>query len=218
MKCVKKQLEPTTFIEWKAQENEEWQPSYATLQNPEKRSLHEALLTEQGHVCCYCGRAISLASSHIEHFQPQELREDLALEYENLHTSCIREVAPGAPLHCGHAKGSELTENLIISPMDADCEGRFLYSSQDGAIYPTDKEDVSATYMIRLLKLDVSFLQVRRAEALKNVFDNDFVESATDEELTQLARAYRALDGTGQMASFGHVLSRFAEQLLGQRI
>lgn len=218
MKCVKKHLEPMTFIDWKAQENEEWQPSYATLQNPEKRILHEALLTEQGHVCCYCGRTISLADSHIEHFQPQELREDLALDYENLHTSCIREVFPGAPLHCGHAKGSELTANRFISPKEADCEGRFLYSSQDGAIYPTDQKDDSATYMIGLLKLDVSFLQARRAEALKNVFDNEFLESATKEELAQLARAYRALDGTGRITSFGHVLSRFAEQLLGQRI
>lgn len=218
MKCVSKQVEPATFTDWKAKANEEWQPSYATLQNPEKRDLHAALLAEQGYVCCYCGRTISLANSHIEHFRPQEAREDLALEYENLHASCIREVSPGSPLHCGHAKGSELTERLVISPMDADCERKFIYSSHDGAIYPADKGDASATYMLGLLKLDLSFLRDRRAEALKSVFDNEFVESVSDEELTHLANAYRAPDETGRLTSFGHVLSRFAEQLLGRPI
>ena len=126
MKWVKKQAEPTAFINWKSKANEEWEPSYDTLQNPEKRALHEALLTEQGQVCCYCGRTISLLDSHIEHFRPQETREDLALAYVNLHASCIREKSPGAPLHCGHAKGNDFDEGLVISPQDENCERRFI--------------------------------------------------------------------------------------------
>ncbi len=218
MKRVMKQAEPAAFTAWKAMANEEWQPSYDALQNPEKRALHEALLNEQGWACCYCGRSISLSDSHIEHFRPQEAREDLALEYENLHASCIRETSPGAPLHCGHAKGSDFAEDLTISPQDADCERRFMYSSQDGAIYPSDRTDTSASYMAELLKLHVRFLRDRRAEALKSVFDNDFVGSASDEELARLAIAYRTPDATGRMTSFGHVLSRFAEQLLGRPV
>jgi len=188
------------------------------LQNPEKRALHEALLTEQGQVCCYCGRTISLLDSHIEHFRPQETREDLALAYVNLHASCIREKSPGAPLHCGHAKGNDFDEGLVISPQDENCERRFIYTSQDGAIHPTDRDDASAMYMVSLLKLDVGFLRDRRSEALKAVFDDEFVGSASDAELTHLAMAYRAPDAAGRMTSFGHVLSRFAEQLLGRPI
>lgn len=214
MKQVTKQAEPKVFTDWKAKANEEWQPSYNILRNPEKRELHEALLNEQGGVCCYCGRSISLTDSHIEHFRPQEAREDLALAYENLHASCLRETSPGAPLHCGHAKGSEFNENLAISPLDAECEQRFIYSSQDGAVYPANKGDASAMHMATLLNLDVHFLRDRRAEALKSVFDDAFVSSASDEELIQLAIAYRAPDSTGRKTSFGHVLSRFAEQLL----
>lgn len=218
MKRVTKQAEPEAFADWKAKANEEWQPRYGDLQHPEKRALHSALLTEQGGVCCYCGRSISLADSHIEHFRPQEAREDLALDYGNLLASCIRETAPGAPLHCGHAKGSTFEEGLVISPQDVDCERRFIYSSQDGAIYPADKTDKSAIYMKELLKLDIGFLRDRRAEALKNVFDDEFVSSANEEELTRLANAYRTPDTAGRMTSFGHVLSRFAEQLLGQSV
>ena len=39
-------------------------------------------------------------------------------------------------------------------------------------------------------------------------------ESATDEELQTLAQAYRTPDATGSLESFGHVLARFAEQML----
>lgn len=218
MKYVTKQAEPAMFAEWKAKANEEWQPSYEALQNPEKRVLHTALLTEQGSVCCYCGRTISLADSHIEHFRPQESHQDLALDYRNLHASCIRETNPGTPLHCGHAKGSGFDEKRIISPLSDGCERRFIYSLRDGAIYPTDKADEAAGYMISLLKLDVSFLNERRAEVLKNVYDDEFLVSASEEELAQLARAFRAPDQTGRLSNFGHVLSRYAEQLLNHPV
>ena len=215
MKSVIKSTEPVAFLDWKAQANDDWQPSYGALQNPEKCALHRALLTEQGGVCCYCGRLIVLADSHIEHFRPQEAHEDLALAYINLHASCIRETEPGAPLHCGHAKGNDFDEGSFISPLQIDCESRFIYSAQDGAIYPLDRGDESAAYMAKLLKLDVKFLRDRRAEALKAAFDDNFVRSASDEEIVKLAQAYRQPDAGGQFTGFGHVLSRYAEQLLG---
>lgn len=132
------------------------------------------------------------------------------------HISCIREVRPGAPLHCGHAKGKDFDEDRAISPLDADSEQRFMYSAQDGAIYPTHREDASAVYMTELLQLDISFLRGRRAEALKSVFNDEFMGSASDEELKKLAEAYRQPDASGRMTSFGHVLARYAEQLLAR--
>jgi len=72
--------------------------------------------------------------------------------------------------------------------------------------------------MISLLKLDVSFLNERRAEVLKNVYDDEFLVSASEEELAQLARAFRAPDQTGRLTNFGHVLSRYAEQLLNHPV
>jgi uncharacterized protein (TIGR02646 family) len=100
MKCVAKRMSPQSFEDWKLLANSEWQPRYSNLQTPQKQALHEALLSEQGWVCCYCGRPVGLRDSHIEHFHPQERHVDLALSYDNLHASCIREAAPGIPLHC----------------------------------------------------------------------------------------------------------------------
>ena len=218
MRRVFKASEPEAFTAWKALGNDSWQPSYGVLQNPEKRSLHDALLNEQGCMCCYCGRIIALADSHIEHFRPQEAREDLSLDYSNLHASCIRETEPGSPLHCGHAKGNYFDENLAISPTDEGCEQRFNYSSQDGAIFPADRGDKPANYMIKLLNLDIKFLSERRAEALKRVFNIEFVMSVSDEDLKKLAIAYRQPNAEGQFTDFAHVLSRYAEQLAGHEL
>lgn len=213
MRHFVKGLAPAGFDVWKALANDDWQPTYDDLQNPQKRELHQALLDEQGRLCCYCGRSISLTDSHIEHFRPQELREDLALSYENLFASCIRETQPGAPLHCGHAKGNEFDEGLHISPLDSGCERRFAYSLM-GSILPTDEGDAQAVFMSDLLQLDIEFLRNRRFEALTRVFDEAFISSSTDEELRALAIAFRQRDAAGGLENFGHVVARYAEQLL----
>lgn len=210
MRHYSKRAAPASFAAWKAMANENWQPSYVSLQNPEKRALHQALLDEQGQLCCYCGRSITLADSHIEHFRPQEQREDLALDFENLLASCIRETEPGAPLHCGHAKGHDFDEARHVSPLDPTCERRFGYLLT-GTIF---SKDDGASYMTGLLKLDLEFLRNRRGAALARVFDTEFIGSATVDELKTLARAYRLPDATGTQESFGHVVARFAEQLL----
>lgn len=215
MKYVAKGRSPQLFEAWKALSSDNWTPTYEDLKNPEKTALHEALLSEQGWVCCYCGRAIDFRDSHIEHFRPQEKAPELALAYDNLFASCIREREPGAPLHCGHGKGNDFDEANHISPTAAGCERRFLYTLE-GAVLPADTGDAAAIYMSGLLKLDLAFLRNRRQEVLARVFDADFLATVSDDELQRLAAAYREPDGQGKLPGFGHVIARYVEQLLGQ--
>ncbi|MCU0757389.1 MAG: TIGR02646 family protein [Xanthomonadales bacterium] len=210
MRYVRKGTAPAAFEAWKAQANADWQPTYADLRQPEKPTLHLALIAEQDKVCCYCGRAITLADSHIEHFRPQEPYVTLELDYANLHASCIRETKPGDPLHCGHAKGNDFDETLAISPTEAGCEQRFLYFGT-GGIGAADPNDAGARYMIALLKLDLPFLRGRRKEVLDRIYDPAFLETANDAELELLVQAFRHR----QAEDFGHVIARYAEQLLG---
>lgn len=216
MKNVTKGSPPQSFEAWKMLANPDWVPTYGNLQNPQKRALHESLLEEQGWVCCYCGRDVTIRDSHIEHFRPQTQYEDLALSYENLFASCIRETAPGMPLHCGHAKDDDFDEERYISPLDTTCEGRFLYTLL-GEVSPTDLTDERAAYMVDLVQLDIQFLRNRREEALQRTFDADFLASATDDELRKLQDAFQRHDNAGHSENFGHVLARYAGQRLADR-
>ncbi|OUM05542.1 TIGR02646 family protein [Pseudomonas syringae] len=212
MKRIIKGTEPASFTEWKAGANENWAPTYPTLQNPQKRDLHTSLLQEQDFSCCYCGREIGLDSSHIEHFRPQEHYKPLALEYNNLHASCLRETKPGNPLHCGHHKSSWFDENLHISPTEENCEQRFRYLLT-GKIQSNHPEDAPAATMIEKLALDITYLTRRRQEAITGVFDEQFLTSASEAELTHLVQGLRSRDADKQL-TFGHVVARYAEQLL----
>jgi len=211
MKYVKKGEAPGSFKQWLAKENDDWKPTYKGLQNPEKEQLHQALMKEQGGVCCYCGCRIEQQNSHVEHFHPQEHYPALALEYTNLHVSCIRERKPGAPLHCGHAKGDDFDQVQAISPTNPDCEQMVRYTL-DGKIIP---ENDQAAYMCCLLELGIVPLNSRRAAVLAGVFDKDFLVNATHEELMRLREGYRQLDEEDRLPDFGHVVVRYAEQLAG---
>lgn len=212
MRYVAKNKEPDSFTAWKDLANEDWKPTYQDLKNPEKNELHKSLLSEQGGTCCYCGRKVDPADSHIEHFVPQASSPALALEYENPLASCIRERSPNLPLHCGHAKDEDLDQARYISPLDPSCEQRFRYAL-DGAVLTSDPDDEKADYMINLLQLGIPSLRNRRQAVLEGMFDNAFLESATDVELARICATYRTRNSAGQFEDFAHVIARFAEQL-----
>lgn len=88
MKYIKKCEEPEEFSNWKALENDNWKPSWDNFQVPQKPAVHDALLREQGYICCYCGMRITRDGSHIEHLKPRSAYPHLALEYTNLMASC----------------------------------------------------------------------------------------------------------------------------------
>jgi uncharacterized protein (TIGR02646 family) len=213
MRFVAKGPAPADFDAWKAATTNQWTPGYADLRNPLKARLHDALLAEQGWTCCYCGRDIAQDDSHIEHFRPQASHPALALEFDNLHASCIRANQPGTPLHCGHAKGNAFDEALAISPCDSAVEQRFLYGL-NGAILPAEASDPATRYMSTTLRLDESLLRNRRERAIREVFDALFLETATEDELRRLMAAFRLPNPAGQLPSFGHVVARYAEQLV----
>ena len=212
MKRVIKGTEPASFTEWKALANEEWSPTYSELRHPQKQELHASLLSEQGYACCYCGDKITLGSSHIEHFRPQKDFEHLDLDYTNLHASCQGETETPKPAHCGHSKGSNFCEDSHVSPLEENCESRFRFTLL-GEIKGSNN-DAPAEAMIKLLALDIEFLNSRRKEKLDGIFDNDFLADVTIDELEKIIHRSRQ-PLSGQHEAFDHVVARYAEQLMG---
>jgi uncharacterized protein (TIGR02646 family) len=207
---VFKGQEPEWLLNWKKQEISDWKALYANLR--EKDRLLETLLKGQGGLCCYCGREAKFENSHIEHFKPQSQYSHLEVDYDNLHASCIKSPAPGSIKHCGHAKGDNFDENLFISPIDADCEKRFLYTLE-GEIWSKDPSDKASEYMINTLNLNASPLVGRRKEVLTRTLSPELLNNISIEELQKLRTVYQERDLNGLYQEFRHVLSRYIDEL-----
>jgi uncharacterized protein (TIGR02646 family) len=228
MKYIQKGYEPANLSDWKAQANENWQPTWDTLRGSEKSDVHQALLQEQGYICCYCGMRINLTTSHIEHFKPRKHFPELALDYNNFLSSCPGEGQDHAegedqgsakdgsvfqkldpnqdetPIlgeHCGHQKASWYDPDLTVSPQDPNCADYFRYTGL-GEILPTAdlalNEAAKAT--IKQLRLDHSKLEASRRSALQGIVAalNDF----SNVELQKLADAYEKTDPEGKYVRF----------------
>jgi uncharacterized protein (TIGR02646 family) len=203
MRFIEKTAEPDILRQFKAQSNADWQATYNNLQNPEKRELHQILLAEQGYICCYCGARISLADSHIEHFQPQESYPDKQLDYRNLLVSCLRQPNAGDPLHCGVSKGNWYDRDLTVSPTIANCVDFFEYQA-DGKIIPScdDLKKTAADTTIERLKLKISNLTKSRAKSLEGLDLNELSLADLDKFIDR----YNQKNQIGQYAPFCQML------------
>ncbi|HAA27510.1 MAG TPA: TIGR02646 family protein [Cyanobacteria bacterium UBA8553] len=204
MKYIKKGEEPESFKTWKvlARTTPNW--SYSYLQNPEKRELHNALLREQGYICCYCGMRIARENSHIEHLKPQSATDpDLSVEYTNLLASCQREREPKKPVHCGVAKDDWYDENLMVSPLQQNCTDFFIYTD-DGQILETDtseKKAAAATTIDRLC-LNIPKLIAMRKEVINNLLADIDIDELTDEDRQKLIQGFEQPDADGRYEEF----------------
>lgn len=167
MKYIIKGQSPAKFDRWKEQENDNWKPTWDNLRNPEKGILKEALLNDQGHICCYCGiRVNNDHNTEIEHVKPRfECVEEEKLDYNNLIVSCIGGRKDPLPkeLSCNAKRGND---QLKMSPLNPDCENRFLYTL-DGQILTKDEEDGDCLDTIRVLGLDIERLKnIRKSKLL----------------------------------------------------
>lgn len=220
MKYIPKGHEPANFSEWKAQANENWQPTWDALRGSEKSDVHQALLQEQGYICCYCGMRIDLNISHIEHFKPRKHFPDLALDYSNFLSSCpgegqdnaesiLQNPDPKQPEthilgeHCGHQKASWYDSALTVSPQDPNCADHFRYTGL-GEILPTADLALNAAAQetIKRLRLDHPKLEASRRSALQGIVAILNDASISSAELQKLADAYEQIDSEGKYVRF----------------
>lgn len=131
MKQIIKNQEPKSLLEHRLQ-------PFADYDNyPQKEELRDSLLTEQGHICCYCMQRIKKDKMKIEHWRSQDEYPDLQLDYNNLLGAC--EGGQGFPKHLQHCDTKKGNEKLTINPIDnlKNCEDLIKYLP-NGIIYSDD--------------------------------------------------------------------------------
>jgi len=197
MKFIEKQQEPQTYTDWKALANDNWQPSYDDLRGDPKKAVKEALMAEQGYLCCYCERRLMDSDSHIEHFRPQSDPAVDPLDYSNMLCSCQDQLKKGEPRHCGNQKGDWFDDALLVSPLTPESERQFSFTG-DGNIKPKAATDHAAIETINRLSLDIPKLNALRASAIA-----PFLEaSLREEELRRFVTAYLHSDENGLYGEF----------------
>lgn len=131
MKQIIKDREPKSLLEHRLQ-------PFADYDNyPQKEELRDSLLTEQGHICCYCMQRIKKDKMKIEHWRSQDEYPDLQLDYNNLLGACEgNQGLPERLQHCDTKKGNA---RLTINPTDnlKNCEDLIKYLP-NGIIYSDD--------------------------------------------------------------------------------
>jgi uncharacterized protein (TIGR02646 family) len=177
------------LIDWKSQSNDDWQPSYEDLRGNEKETVKQSLMIEQGFLCCYCERRLTIDDSHIEHFRPQNDPECDALDYGNLLCSCQNKIPKGDPRHCGNLKNGWFDENSLVSPLIEGCEMRFAYTG-DGRIRVADPADQNADLTIKTLGLNIRKLDDLRKNAITPFLD----AVLSDDEFREFVAGYLELN------------------------
>ncbi len=222
MRFIPKNPEPVSFTRWKQMANEDWQPNYDdNFQNPEKTDVRNALLREQGYICCYCCQRIDTTNTRIEHLKPRERYPEAQLDYENLLASCpgyfINEDAEQTTQEfCDHRKSNWYDPDLMVSPLDPHCGGYFRYTAI-GEILPSNDPDwqPAAKTTIEKLGLNHSKLDRRREKAIAGLGIADLTLNLSADEIRQLIDGLNQPDSSGELTPFCPALIYQLKDYLG---
>jgi len=183
VKYIQKSKSPEKFENWKENACSDWQPCWDNFQNPEKEKVKEALLIEQGYICCYCGMRIQNDSStEIEHIKPRKecigSEEYKALAFDNFLASCNGSKKDPKPreVHCNNARGDQF---LAVNPLTVGCEDKFAYTLDGKVIASNDDADIRSL-IDTVLRLNAKKIKGFR-EKLINALHEDFSHSKEDD-------------------------------------
>jgi len=211
MRYIKKSA-PQEYIRWA----ENWPLDYPLhwedidSDGRVKSIIKEGLLKEQGFICCYCEIRIDDRNSHIEHFRPRSFFPEESADYNNLLCSCQKNPPKGEPKHCGTKKGNWYDKDLLISPLEENCEGRFRYTF-DGKINPANKKDNAAIETIEKLGLNIKTLTDSRKKVLE-YFIEELITKDIDDVVLEI-RQLMVADSEGKYPEFCTTLNYFSNFL-----
>jgi uncharacterized protein (TIGR02646 family) len=185
MKHIKKQQEPQTLTD-KRNTN-------GSIYDGPQKDWQDALLEEQGHICAYCMRRISLDRKNskpcieIEHYLSRKLHPELSLRWENMIGVCNGDTVLEG--HCDKAKGKKDDKGVfvqgkahgkvklnIVNPLEINKSEKIITYSLFGEILPNVEDNELQNRIIEdidcILNLNNEKLREYRAEAIASAKRN----------------------------------------------
>lgn len=208
MRTIRKRQEPKELTEWRAANQTDPEGTginfgYDALRQNEAAigAVMSALLTEQGSICAYTGRRISMDAAHTEHLLPQahcERGEDVT--YDNLVAYWPAPNGPRCP-YGAHEKDDWPSRDrlpLFVSPLN--CGERFRFN-QRGEITADDGDHAAKMTVIKL-KLDHKLLTAMRRSEIDGLLGKTRSLSLNDARtrLKSIEAAEAALDSGSAIA------------------
>lgn len=132
-------------------------PTFDDMPAEVKEALRDALLREQGWLCCYCMRRVGEGDCRIEHRASQADHTGQQLDYRNLFAACSGDL--GGERHCDVSKGSRA---ISVDPLTVVAEW-FRYGDK-GTVTST-RPEVAADIVV--LNLNAGPLCWERRAALQ---------------------------------------------------
>lgn len=180
MKQIIKSAEPKSLINHRASQFS----SFDNIPLDTKDDLRKSLLSEQGHICCYCLKRIPEKiekdgrisyEMKVEHFQCQDNFGGLQLNYTNLLGACTgNEGKPKKIQTCDTKKGNtSLSVNPILNTPN--CESLFKYNSE-GEISSVNDDTEIDRQLNEVLNLNMQTLKDGRSEIYLEVQNKIRVE------------------------------------------
>jgi uncharacterized protein (TIGR02646 family) len=174
MKQIIKTVEPQSLIQHRAN-----QPAfYDNLPLAAKEELRQSLLSEQGHICCYCMKRIPEKvekdgtvnyEMKVEHYKCQDAFPELQLTYSNLLGACTgNEGKPKKLQTCDTKKGNSI--KLTINPTAnlPNCETLFKYNAE-GEISSINGDSAIDEQLNETLNLNMQTLKDGRSEVFLEI-------------------------------------------------
>jgi len=222
MRYISKQGQPQELIAWlraPAETESDDVPiswGYDDMPTDVYSAVLASLVREQGGLCCYTGRRITIDSSHVEHLRPQnpnvenvEQTSHEDTDYTNLLAAFPAPNGPGCR-YGAHPRGNWHDETLFVHPLRRDCENRFRFQL-NGKMGPASNADAGASETIKRLVLNhAELVEMRKAAIDAAIFDAKLSKA----QIQRLRDAMDQRDGKGHFRPFCFAIKQACEKYL----
>lgn len=212
MKEIRKNPEPNSLTQYRLQQDAIYDgPNFTTVKN----DIRHSLLVEQGYICAYCMRRISMGTMKVEHWACQHANSPLQLSYKNL-LGCCKGNEGESPKDqtCDTKKGSQA---LSYSPSENRhrVESKIHYTL-DGHILSSDIKYNSEINTV--LNLNQARLKRNREIQLETLHEqlNRKPGNRTRQELQHLFDIYNSVDASGKYKEYCNIFTWYLKRRLAR--